>query len=342
MARLLLIVAALASFFLFSEQAFAQLGSPSPVQFTVTPETPGPGASVLIEVQGVGTFLGDATITWQVDGKTVKSGAGESSLSITAGAVGSKTVVKVTINSSSQGAITKTFTIAPSTINMLWEADTSVPWWFKGKALYTAGSNLKVTALPQVVVSGKTLPTTALSYQWKINDTPAPQSSGLGRNSITFAGEQLLPSETASVSAYYAGALVAAGSITIPAVKPQALLYERDPLRGTLFDGALLNSVSLSATEVTLEAEPLYFANASIKNGSVPFAWTLNGDDASGPQTAQGLLTLRQSGSGVGRAQVGVALQNNETDKFVQSADTALTILFGGATNSAFSSFFGL
>ncbi len=199
-----------------------------------------------------------------------------------------------------------------------------------------------MTALPLVVVGGKTLSTGALSFQWKVNDTPVPQQSGVGRNSITFAGSQLLPGETASVEAYYAGSLVAQGSITIPASKPQVLLYERDPLRGTLSDTALLNSVSLSATEVTIEAEPFYFANSSITSGSVPFAWTLNGDEASGPQTAQGLLTLRQAGSGAGKAQLGVELQNNESDKFVQSAQTALTILFGGASNSAFSSFFGL
>ena len=169
-----------------------------------------------------------------------------------------------------------------------------------------------------------------------------PQSSGLGRNSITFAGDQLLPSETASVEAYYAGSLVAQGSITIPASKPRALFYELDPLRGTLFDTALVNSVSLASNELTIEAEPFYFASESVKSGSVPFAWTLNNEDAQGPQTAQGLLTLRQTGSGAGRAQVGVELQNNESDKFVQSAQTALTILFGGASNSAFSSFFGL
>src|SRR3569623_485265 len=117
MVRLLLILAALLSFFLFAEQAFAQsLGVPSPVQYTITPEVPRPGDTVLIEVAGVGGFIGDATVTWQQDGKTVKSGPGLSSFDFTAGPLGSKTTIKVTINSSSQGVITKSFTIAPSKV----------------------------------------------------------------------------------------------------------------------------------------------------------------------------------------------------------------------------------
>lgn len=342
MLRWLLILAAVASFFLFAEQAFAQTLGASPVQYTITPEAPGPGDTVLIEVAGVGTFLGDATITWQQDGKTAASGPGESKFSFVAGPLGSKTTIKVTINSSTEGTLTKTFSFSPASVNMLWEADTSAPWWFKGKPLYTAGSSLTVTALPQIISGGKTLSAGVLSFQWKVNDTPVPQSSGLGKNRITFTGSQLLPGETASVDIYYAGTLAGRGSIYVPAAKPLAMLYVRDPLRGTLFDRALQNTVTLNSTEFTLEAAPFYFSNASVEGGSVPFAWKLNGDDTTGPQTAQGLLTLRQSGSGAGRAQLEVDLQNTDSSKYVQSAQNTITILFGGASNSAFSSFFGL
>ena len=344
MVRWLFIIAALGSFFLFAGEVLAQslTGGAAPVQYLMMPEAPQPGNTVVIQVQGVGAFLGDANIIWQQDGKTVKSGVGESKFVFVAGPVGSKTTVKVTITSSTQGTFTKTFAISPSSINMLWEADTSAPWWFKGKTLYTSGSNLTVTALPQVSSGGKGLSSNVLSYQWKINGTPSTQGSGLGRNRITFAGNQLLPGETADVDVYYAGTLVGHGSITIPASKAQLGLYVRDPLRGTLFDSALRNSVSLSSTEFTIEAVPFNFANSSLANGSVPFAWKLNGNDTTGPQTSEGLLTLRQSGSGSGRAQVEVDLQNNESDKYLQSAQSALTILFGGASDSPFTSFFGL
>src|SRR6185503_4836997 len=269
MLRWFAISAALISLFAFAGQALAQTLGASPVQYTVSPQDPKPGDKVLIEIAGVGTFLGDATIIWQQDGKTVQSGAGERTYSFSAGPLGSKTTVKVTINSSTEGIITKTFTISPSNVEMLWEADTSIPPWFKGKALYTAGSALTVTAIPQVVSGGKALSTGELSFQWTINGTPVPQSSGLGRNSIAVKGDQLASSETADVDVLYGGASVAHGSITIPASKPQALLYVHDPLRGTLFDAALQNSTSLASSEFTIEAVPFFFDNTSVKNGSV-------------------------------------------------------------------------
>ena len=312
------------------------------MQYTVTPATPAPGDSVLIEIEGVGTFLGNATITWKQDGKMLASGVGKRSYTFVAGPLGSQTTIVATINSSSQGVITKSFSFRPSSVEMLWEAQTSAPPWYAGKPLYTAGSALTVVALPQIVSNGKTVSASALSFQWSRNGTPLPQSSGAGQSGITFAGSQLLSSEDVSVDVLLAGAAVAHGEIVIPASKPQVLLYVQDPLRGTLYDSALSNSISLSQAEITLQAVPYFFADSSVANGSVPFAWTLNGSDASGPQTAQGVLTLRQSGSGAGQAALSVSMQNNDSDKYVQSAQAALTILFGGATASSFTSFFGL
>jgi hypothetical protein len=315
---------------------------PDPIQFLVAPEVPAPGDTVLIEVQGVGNFLGEATITWQVDGKTIASGLGERTFSFTAGGLGSKTSVKAIIDSPTKGVITKNFTFLPSVVNMVWEADTSVPPWFKGKALYSAGSSLTITAFPQVILNGKTVTSNNLSFQWKRNETPLTQSSGKGRNQITFKGNQLLPTEEVSVEVYAGSAILARGAVTVPAYKPQVVLYERDPLRGVLYDQTFSGSVSLSETEITVQAAPYYFANSSIINGTAPYVWTLNGDKAEGPQTASGILTLRQSGSGAGRAQLEVSVQNNDSDKYVQSAKTAIQILFGGASNSPFSNFFGL
>ncbi|MES2007217.1 MAG: hypothetical protein V4436_03900, partial [Patescibacteria group bacterium] len=203
-------------------------------------------------------------------------------------------------------------------------------------------SALTITAFPQVVLGGKTVTSNNLSFEWKRNDTPITQSSGKGRNQITFSGNQLFPGENVSVDVVANGVTVARGAMTVPKANPQVLLYERDPLRGILSDTAFSNSVSLVATELTVQAVPYYFANSSVKNGSVPFVWKLNNEDAVGPQTALGILTLRQSGSGAGRASLEVSMQNSEANKYVQSAVSKLQILFGGASNSTFNSFFGI
>ncbi len=91
-------------------------------------------------------------------------------------------------------------------------------------------------------------------------------------------------------------------SLTIPATDPEIGMYVKDPLRGVLYDQALPSSVSLAGQEVTLRAVPYYFANESISNGSVSYVWALNGNTVTGPNSAQGELTLRQTQGGQGSA----------------------------------------
>ncbi len=62
--------------FLSGSFVHAQTLGADPLQFVVNPDTPAPGDTVTIEAQGIGGFLGDATITWQQNGKTILSGVG--------------------------------------------------------------------------------------------------------------------------------------------------------------------------------------------------------------------------------------------------------------------------
>ncbi|HEX2614787.1 MAG TPA: hypothetical protein VHL10_04790 [Nitrososphaera sp.] len=341
--RAFLIVFLFSSAFFLSEEARAQsvLGV-SPVNFVVTPDAPTPGAPVTIQVRGVGDFLGESNITWRLNGGVAKSGIGERSFTFTAGGLGVKSTVSVTIESRTEGTITKTFTFNPSIVNMLWEADTSIPPWFKGKALYTAGSNIRVLALPQIVEGGKTVAASTLTFKWSRNGTPLTSQSGRGFVQVNFAGDQLKTQEVVSVEVYSGTTLVAKGSVTIPASNALVVFYEQDPLRGMLYDRAVLGSYPLSKDEITLQAQPFYFSAASTKDGSLTYNWTLNNQAITGPDSARGILTLRQSGAGAGSATVGVELQNTDESKFLQSAQTVVKMLFGGATQNSFGSFFGL
>ena len=325
---------------LFAHVAWAQ-AMPDPVQYAVAPETPGPGERVLIQTQGVGSFLGNATITWTQDGVVTKKGVGEQSYSFVAPALGQSTTVRVSIDSSSQGALGRTFTFTPSLVNLMWEADTTVPPLYRGKPLYSAGSPLRVVAYPTVVVGGSRVAASSLSFKWERGGEPVVSYSGTGRSVYSFLGDQLQPQEVISVDVYFGAALVARGSTVIPATPPQLLFYERDPLRGVLYDRALLGGVSLGAREVTLRAEPYYFSNDSMRAGLLVYEWKLGDSVVGGPESAQGVLTLRQTGEGAGQGSVEVSLQNNDPDALVQSASALLRIFFGGQSDSGLSSFLG-
>ena len=314
---------------------------PAPVQYIVAPEAPGARENVAIEIQGVGSFLGSANITWSKDGKVVKEGIGERSYTFVTGALGEKTTVRATIDSS-QGVFTRTFTFNPSRVNLIWEADTTVPLLYQGKALYSAGSNYKVVALPTVFSGSARVAHSALSYQWIYRGDPVPEVSGLGRNIFTRTGDQLQPGEDVAVDVYYGVNKVGHAELFLPATAPFILLYQYDALRGILYEAALPAAISLAAKEITIKAEAFYFSTATAKSGLIPFVWTLSGTETTGPDSARGILTLRQTGSGSGSADIGVSMQNNNPNQLVQSAQTSLQLVFGAEQSNSLFNFIGL
>ena len=332
--------AVLALLLMFGVSAHAQTIS-APIQYVVDSETPGAHEAVSIIVQGVGSFLGSANITWSKDGAVVKEGVGERTYSFTTGALGERTSVHVAIDSS-QGFFTKTFNFSPSRINLVWEAYTTTPTLYRGKALYSAGSDYKVVALPTVYSGGSRVAASALSYQWFYRDTAVPEASGLGRNVFVRTGDQLQPGEDIAVEVYYGVDKVGRAELFVPAAQPFILLYQRDALRGVLYDTALPAAISLVGKEITIRAEPYYFSAATAKAGLIPFVWILNDTETAGPDSAQGILTLRQTGSGKGSASVGVSMQNNNPEQLVQSAQASLQLVFGADQGNSLFNFIGL
>ena len=331
------------SLLLCAAPAHAQFSSgPAPVQYTANPEVPGPNQEVDMSLQGIGTFLGDATITWKENGVVVNSGIGLTTHSIITGGVGTVTDVNVTIVSTINGTITHDFVFAPSVVYLVWESNTSVPLFYTGKSLYTPGAPLKIVAIP-FVVSGKALvPASKLSFQWTRNDNFVPGASGTGKNVFSFNGDQLLGSENVSVDVLLSGVKVGHSSISVQANSPQVILYDNDPLRGEILERALPATFNFSSSQLTLQAEPYFFSNSSVSAGKIQYTWTVNGQETTGPSSAQGILSLRQTGAGTGSATVGVTAQNTDNSAYFQSASQALQLTFGQAAGNALSSFLGL
>lgn len=326
---------------LLTPSAHAQV-APEPVRYLVAPETPGPNEPVVISIEGVGTFLGDATITWTQNGSVVKQGVGERNFSFMTGALGSRTSITATIKSASEGTLSRTFSFSPSVVTMLWEADTTAPPLYSGKPLYSAGSPLTIVAIPLVYTGGSRVAPSALSYQWSRNDEPMPDSSGLGRSTLRFMGDQLKNAEAIVVDVYWGNARVARGDVVVPVTQPRILLYQYDALRGVIYDSALPQAIALTGKEITFKAEAYHFSNVSKKNNALSYTWTLNDQETTGPDASRGILTLRQAGAGEGSATLSASLQNFDSATFVQTGEVALQILFGAAPSSALGNLFGL
>ncbi len=330
------------AFFSFGHVAQAQLANmQDPLQFIISPEVPGPNAIVRMEVQGVGPFLGNSVITWKQDGKKVSQGLGKTTFSFTTGGVGSATKIEVLV-SAELGDYVRTYVFAPSVVEMLWEADTSTPLFYLGKSLFTAGSRLKVLAYPAIASGRSLVPSGKLSFNWSLNGQPATAQSGLGKDVFYIDGDMLHNSEEVKLDIFLSGVKVGRGEIAIPTVDPKILIYNKDPLRGEILDQALPGTFGLGSNEITLQAEPYYFANTSKRAGQLSYAWMLNSRETTGPDAARGILTLRQTGQGGGAANVSVTVQNNASNALVQSAQSALNIFFGIKNSNSSTPPFGL
>ena len=328
----------LAAFLLHAPSAHATVvgSAPPPVQYIVSPEAPNAGETVYIQVNGVGNFLGESPITWTQNGKVVSQGIGKRDFSFTVGGFGSQTVIGVTINSAHNGIIRNQWTFNPSLVNLVWEAHTTVPPFYDGKALASPGSSVTVTAFPVVVAGGVRQSPANLVYQWKLNGDPQPSRSGIGFRSFTFTTSQIHSQEEVSVDVLLSDAntKVAYSDISVPLVEPELVLYEHDPLRGVLYDRALggSGSFTMSGTEMTVRAEPYFFSAESVMGRALKYAWQINGNDTTGPNTAAGELTLRQTGTGPGTADLSVSLQNQDTSKILQGAQYNAQVLYGGTS----------
>ena len=312
-----------------------------PVQYQVTPASPGPRGFVVIEVRGVGSFLGDSNITWSKDGSVVESGTGLSRYSFTTGEVGERTTVSVTIETVEYGVLERTFRFNPSSVELLWEADTATPPFYRGLPLMSAGARVRIAAFPAVRAEGGAVAPADLSYRWFLNGEPQLSASGLGRRTFTFSGSQLREGEEVRLEVTNGGVPAGQATLFIPTSAPLLVLYPKDPLRGVRWETALGASARLSGQETIVHAEPYFFSRESAQRGSLTYHWSLEGQDASGPESERGELTLRVAGQGGGAANLFVSLQNMEDDKLLQSASAAVSILFGESGNP-FTNLFGI
>src|SRR3989344_3527300 len=85
--------------FLFSlsigQGAFAS--SPDSILVTISPENPAPREAITVSLNSYVDNLDSVAITWVVDGRTVLSGVGKKSLSLTAPAAGVQTLISARV-----------------------------------------------------------------------------------------------------------------------------------------------------------------------------------------------------------------------------------------------------
>ncbi len=287
------------------------------VKITIDPIIPKPGDQVTITIEDYGIDLDRATVTWALNGKNIKAGVGVKSFILNAGPVGTVSNIVITVAPINGPSYSRTVKIAPADVDLIWEANSYVPPFYKGKALDTFGDDVKIVAIPTLVSNNKKMDPSQAVYTWKLNYEVQGDQSGTGVNYYDLPGKILPTPDNISVT-------VAAGqdrSITaskyedVTAGTPGLDFYENNPIYGILFNRALSGTYNLNQDEVKIAAYPYFFGTKMKNDTDLTYTWNLNNTSINVPAN-QNEVTFRNANKQKGLATI--QLRVNSASKLLQ------------------------
>jgi len=288
------------------------------------PNYPRPNETVFVNLELYTADLNSADITWYQNGKAVLSGKGETRYSFKAGPVGEETKIEIRIRLLDGTSFSKSFSLTPASVDIVWEAYSYVPPFYKGKALHPKQGVLKLVAMPEFVKNSKRVSPENLIYTWSNAVKSYQDQSGYGKRTLTLDGSLLGRTESIKVLVTDpVNNLVAQGFIDISPVDPQIVFYESNPYYGYIFDSAIVDTFDLKTEEAQILATPYYLTME--KDGLIKYEWRLNSQiipNLSGSRTA----TFKRPEKETGKSSVSLRIEN--ANRILQQADSSLTMTF--------------
>ena len=304
------------------------------IDINAEPQAPAPGAQVKITVTAYGTDLTKANIVWKINGITAQSGRGLVKLDTTAGDAGSSKKIDVAITPYNGPEVDKSITLEPEKTDLVWEAQTYTPPFYKGKALYTSQSKVVVEAFPNFKANGSIgMEPNHLTYNWMNDIDAVPEYSGYGKDFLIYQGPITLESHVITVNVTSDASAQSEAFINFSPFQPNVLVYESSPLYGVLFNKALPTSFYLSDSEKTLAAYPYDFNFKSRNDSDVIYTWSMNNVDLN--ITNQPSMIFKTTSSDSGQTAVGIDVKS--ASNFLVEATQSLNISYGGNSNNSVS-----
>jgi hypothetical protein len=282
---------------------------------------------VSITLSSYESNLDTVSISWSINGKTLLSGVGKKSFSLNAPALGGTTTVNAAIRLP-DGEIDKKITVTPSMLVLLWQADDSyVPPFYKGKALPSPESEVKVVAMPEIKTGSKMIDPLSLVYTWQQDYTNNPSGSGYGKNSFVYVNDYLDSSNnidvtTSTIDQKYSSE----ANIDIATYQPKILFYKDDANLGTLWEQALSDGHQVEGAEV-IEAAPYFISPKDIRIPTLVWNWSINDSSVANALGFRNDLLPLQTQAGVsGTSKIGLQIRNS--DKIFENASKEINVQF--------------
>jgi hypothetical protein len=326
-----------ATLLLIALPAYAQFDTgEGALSISPNPQYPSPNSTVQLTAESPLLDLPNSDIEWTVNGAAAGSGQ---SIQVSVGPLGSATNVSVSVSGES-GDDSAELTLVPTSVDLLWEADSYTPPFYRGRAVPTSGSMIRLFAVPHFVASdGTTVAPSGVDFTWKLNGGVDEAQSGIGESSASFPAAILYGTDVIEVDAQTPdGSLAGSASVAIQTQAPQLVLYEDNPLFGIMYHEALGSSQNAPESETSFAAVP-YFADAASPNdASLAYQWSVNGISIPTDPSDPSEITISASSSQQAQIQLSVS---KPSDPFF-SASGSWLVSFGASaqngSNNAFNS----
>jgi hypothetical protein len=208
--------------------------------------------------------LDTSLISWQKGSDTLASGVGLKSLTLTANAG----LIDVTIEEANGQQDHLQINLTPTQpVDILWEADSQVPPFYRGKRLPVGGGTIKFWT--PAGTGGSRI------YDWSL-DGRKNYSSGVNKNTLT---TRFFGGTTASVNVSDPAGQTAftGGTITVTGTNPRVILYQQQD-NGQFEAVPAAGTLTVTQSQATLKAVPMFFTGPAEQ--IIP-SWQVNGQKLS-------------------------------------------------------------
>jgi len=223
----------------------------------------------------------------------------------------------------------------PSPIDILADSDSYVPPFYLGRALPSAGTSIRLQAIPYFKdPNGTTVPLSDIVFTWKQDDRVIGNVSGLGRSSVVLPAALLYGTTDIEVDAQSADSTsFGTATIAIPSVESPLILYEDNPLLGITYYHAQASDTTVTDTEMTFAVVPYFAQTQSPNDPTFTYDWTVNGSSISPDPKDPSELTLNARNS-TGVATIGLSL--SQSNNIFMSANGTWNMTLGSTVSNAF------
>jgi hypothetical protein len=238
---------------------------------TLEPRYPAPNSETTASLDDYSLSGTVSSIRWYINGKQIPDTLNQRSIDFKTGEMNSKTTINAAVEINGKQTLDIKSIIEPIYLDIIVEAQTRVPSFYKGRSLPSVGSKVNYTAL---LNGGSILPNN-LIYNWSIENRMINGGSLRGQYKISApmpqGGGSILSLAVSTIS----GEILARKDIQIPSVEPEILFYESNTLQG-MKQIPIKSSLNLISNSSTVHAEP-YYLNILTYNRPPLLEWKIDG-----------------------------------------------------------------